>query len=353
MAVPLGTTLCLGMLTDLPVAMPLWVPIYWVLATPVLYLCVFCLWHWRTRFKGKHPYAWAPLFVVGPLAVPFLLHFYSVPCLLYFLVHVVRDIFGTGSYAPNGDSHAPPRFPAIDKRYSYVGTSCSIAGWALVGFGLFSAVVQSGVTWVIFDVFEETAAAYDGRTLTTSETSALILMSRIAIMMVVTCTCSAASAALGGVLLYLGERFSKRLDGSEDTGKEGSRRRTAVAALVGAIGALLVVGGVILALRAREAAEAEANRVASGTRVMVANRDLPTGTVLGVPELEVEEVADEDLPSGYVRPWHGWILLGHKTVVPLTEGQAVQWQDTDAIVHDHPDVARTLARRREGEGEGE
>jgi hypothetical protein len=44
---------------------PLVVPLCAVLALPVVYLLVFSLWHWRTRYAGKHRIAWPILFVVS------------------------------------------------------------------------------------------------------------------------------------------------------------------------------------------------------------------------------------------------------------------------------------------------
>lgn len=110
---------------------------------PNMYLSIFALWHWRTRYKGRwHPFAWA---------VAFVLWWTYLPALGYFLGEILPDMRGKGAYA------TPPEYPddppSLLKQYQYVKSVCYILGWVLLAWAFYASVTIAFAHWMMIDLF--------------------------------------------------------------------------------------------------------------------------------------------------------------------------------------------------------
>ena len=67
------------------------------------------------------------------------------------------------------------------------------------------------------------------------------------------------------------------------------------------------------------------------TDVVAAAADIEAGTVFSKDNLGALTITTNKMPSGYVREEDGYVLLGHKAVVPMKRRQVVHWSYTDIV----------------------
>lgn len=196
-----------------PESCPIWptVPLCGMLSLPVIYLVVFALWHWRTRYAGKCHLAWPILF--GITALP-LLH--TLPCvvltaLVYFFLHLVPDMRSKGAYAlPPTFVVVPPASP-LPNNNQIAKSACFIVGWLLVIGGVFAGAITCIAHWVIWNRFEDILPGEVGKQMTDGIAKSLYLASQIGKITVITCLLSVLAAAVGAVLIQVSQRMRWRL----------------------------------------------------------------------------------------------------------------------------------------------
>lgn len=173
------------------IPMPLQLPL-WIAATvPNLYLTGFALWHWKYRYRGSHPVAWAAAFP---------LFWIYAPALIYFARHIDPDRKGRRPY---GDGAVASDRPAAPGRFQTMRQVFHVVGFALLAWSIFCAIIATMAHWAIFDVFDEAVTGHVGKVLTAGEVQALHV-SHLINRNLVLLLCSAAFAgALGGTLLSL------------------------------------------------------------------------------------------------------------------------------------------------------
>ena len=99
------------------------------------------------------------------------------------------------------------------------------------------------------------------------------------------------------------------------------------------IAAVIVAIAAVVIIRLYIKGEEEKNAALSrGKRVAVAKIDIKAGTTLQAGMLTVKEVPERYLPPRHVTdtPDNVKIVFGMKTLMPIKEGQVLQWTDLDS-----------------------
>ena len=69
------------------------------------------------------------------------------------------------------------------------------------------------------------------------------------------------------------------------------------------------------------------------TTIIAATVDLQSGILLTTNHLGTMSVGDIALPNGYIVPRDYQVLLGHRTISPITRKTAITWFNTDIPVN--------------------
>ena len=218
---PIWVTLHFGYFPN-SFSLPLVVPLLAILALPVVYLLAFSLWHWRTRYAGKHHLAWPILFVVTAWPLFSTLPGSAFTSLAYFILHILPDARGKGIYAnPKPLSTA---FPAssLPQSYQLAQSACFVAGWTLVIGGVLFAAITCFASFAIWNIFEDALPRHVGEEISESIAAALWTVSQLAKINGLTSLLSAIAAALGASLVYASQRLRWRL--LEEQEKEELRK---------------------------------------------------------------------------------------------------------------------------------
>jgi len=79
-------------------------------------------------------------------------------------------------------------------------------------------------------------------------------------------------------------------------------------------------------------------------KIMVAAHDLQPGTTLSATNLTACSSTEGEEPFHAVRWEVAWVLLGHKVIRTVPQGDMVTWNDTDIPVRDCPEIQSFLRR---------
>jgi hypothetical protein len=184
---------------------PAWWPwllicIWLCLFCPNMYLSAFSLWHWKTRYRGRWPFAWAVAFVIW---------WAYLPSLVYFLSYVLPELRGKDAYSKPPEAY--PQISQLPPKYTYLKSTCFVVGLFLVVFGLVSATVTLIAHFAIWNVFEESLPAQIGKPFTESMSNALWCGSQAGKVTVATSFICAVGAGIGAILLVVSQRIRWRL----------------------------------------------------------------------------------------------------------------------------------------------
>ena len=190
-------------------AMPL---VLALLALPVVYLLIFVLWHWRTRYAGRHHLAWPILFVVTSWPLFSTLPGSVFTALAYCALHLVPDARGKGAYACEVAplTLSPPATP-LPKGYQLAKSACFVVGWALVIVGLVAAATTCVLDFMIWNVFEQTLPNQIGKEFTKAVSSTLWGAGQIAKVTGLTSLLAVVAATVGAILIQVSQRLRWRL----------------------------------------------------------------------------------------------------------------------------------------------
>lgn len=190
---------------------PLYQPLFVILILPVIYLHIFSLWHWRTRYGGNHHIAWPILFVVTAWPLFSMLPASVFIALAYCFLNLVPDARGVGAYKnPASPALLPPATP-LPKSFQLVKSACFVLGWTMVVGGVFAALVTCLADFHIWNIFESTLPNEIGNQFTESMSNALWCASQIAKTTSLTCLLATLAAAVGAVLIQISQRLRWRL----------------------------------------------------------------------------------------------------------------------------------------------
>ena len=180
---------------------PLWCVIVSIVFTVIsnLYLSVFSLWHWKTRYKGQYPFAWCLFFVYC---------WFVVPSLVYFFSHILPDINGKGIYAKPPDI---PELSSLQSKYKIVKSFCFVSGWVLICLGIIYSIRFFVAELTISDLFRDALVAHSPKDITDATAQAVIVYSRCMTFTSIMLFISSICIALGGLLIYASQRIRWRL----------------------------------------------------------------------------------------------------------------------------------------------
>jgi hypothetical protein len=175
-------------------------PIYVGLWLPNAYLSTFALWHWKTRYQGRWPFAWA---------IAFVLWWAYLPGLAYFLSYILPELRGKDPYSKPPEALVLP--DPLPQKYRYLKSAFFIIGSFLVLWGLFATVVVAIAHWCIVPVFNDAIPQNIPEKFSQETGSALLMFSTSVSVMFTTVAISGMATALGAILLYFSQRIRWRL----------------------------------------------------------------------------------------------------------------------------------------------
>lgn len=325
-------------------------PRYVVLAVYLLsteYLVTYSLWHWRTRYAGNRPFAWAAFF---PLSA------FALPALFYYAHHIRPDIRQEGAYAPSAPKHEPPL--PLPPKYEVVKSLSFVGGWILVYWAIFATTV-TGLTYAIaLPMFADCIRANVAKEFSKKIGDALVSTVHVWASSITLLCLACGAAVIGSVLLYASQRMKWRLatEGTPSLAEKvqlqavasrESRQRFLFrleqyfrkpAWFVGKVVAgcliLLVSLGVLFWLTMKLSNESAANTSSSDTSVagkeksvVVAFGDLASGSILTTNNLAKKSFSFTNWTTYVVEPdQHRW-LLGLPINRSVKHGQPIYWPD--------------------------
>ncbi len=198
------------------------IPISFLLTIPKLYLTGFSLWHWKFRYRGSHPVAWAVAFAIvwgyafravplaWTLAVPSAWEY--APALLYYALHIHRDMRGAQPY---GAVDSPATRSSLPGRYGTFAQVFRIVGSMLLGWALFTSITGTATYWILFNKFDRCVTRNIGKTLSAGEVDAIHSAHLVNEVMVAMLCVAAITAAVGGCLLAMSHSIRWRLKEQE------------------------------------------------------------------------------------------------------------------------------------------
>ncbi len=182
-----------------------WEPPVWTLPViilgmyfPNLYLAVFSLWHWKYRYRGAYPVAWAALFP---------LFSFCLPTWLYFGQHIQYDLQGKKQYA---DLEPLPGI-VLPSYYNSLRSVCFVLGGALVGWSAFAVALATPTFFILFNKCDQSVAKNVGKVLTAGEVQAFHIMHTMYQLFVFLMCTFTVCCALGCGLLLLANSIRWRL----------------------------------------------------------------------------------------------------------------------------------------------
>ena len=188
----------------------------WLFAAPFAYSVVFCIWHWHTRFRGKHPVFW-PVFTT--LAYPMLVPGAFIIYLTYFFMHVLPDIRGKGAYSrdasiPNVNPLAAP----LPANHNFAKSVWLSLGWSFIVIGLIAATTTLIADFVIWNIVLDRIPELVGKPFTKKFAGAFVGFVNINKICVTTSFLCAATTILGAIFLQIG--YKKKPSKMDETKKD-------------------------------------------------------------------------------------------------------------------------------------
>jgi len=175
---------------------------------PFIWFAVFNLWHWHTRYSGKHQLGWAIIFVIG--AMPFFEYFPlgMLLMLAYFCMNVLPDIRGkTLDIIDAGNK----RTVKIDGKYQTLKSTFFISGWLSISLGFIFAIATGIITFISINKLELNSQGWEGQTITKSMIGLLWVLSQTCKIYVITALMAVILATAGAILLYISQNMRWRL----------------------------------------------------------------------------------------------------------------------------------------------
>lgn len=174
------------------------------MTVPYVYLTVFCLWHWKYRYRGTHDIGWA---------IALAMFWMYAPQVFYHGRHIVMDRKGKGPYAncPDSERRVFPR-----ARYGILRQTCLLVGAALLGWSAYALFASLLGHYTVFNLFNETLAHSVGKTLTAGDVQGIAMTCSTYRLTFAMMTLASASACVGGVLVAISQRTAWRLREQED-----------------------------------------------------------------------------------------------------------------------------------------
>lgn len=184
----------------------------WLLAVPLVYFAVFCVWHWRTRYAGKNHLAWPVLVVTTywPNIITTLPGSFFV-AIVYFFMHILPDIRGKGVYANPPDLVITPPATPLPAKFQLMKSACFTIGWGIIIISLLASTTALIANFTIWNIVAKRIPSLVGHTFTEKNAMAYIGLIDITKICVITNYFFAITAVVGGIVIYISQRLRWRL----------------------------------------------------------------------------------------------------------------------------------------------
>lgn len=184
---------------DMPLTTYFIAPVFWFMTNA--YLSSFCLWHWKTRYKGdSHPFYWALVFFFW---------WAYFPSLMYFLSEMVPDMRGKGAYATLPEASAPA--PIFSPQYYYGKSLCYVTGFLLIALSIIGVGCCTSTGWFILGALIERVPKCVPNEISQSFAPALLRVLEVFQSSHLLLGACAILGILGGVLIAISQRIRWRL----------------------------------------------------------------------------------------------------------------------------------------------
>ena len=195
---------------------PLLLPFFATVTVSGTYLVVYCFWHLRTRYAGRHALSWTILLV---LTTGLVLNTFSASLIipiLYCLLHVLPDAKRKGLYATPPVFKVRARATPLPSSYSTAKSVCFVLGWFFILAGILSTLSIHIANTLIWDAFRSALPGYVGETFTQDLVAPLEVAVTIAKIMSWGGLLSTLSCGLGAILLLISQKLRWRMMEEEE-----------------------------------------------------------------------------------------------------------------------------------------
>jgi hypothetical protein len=314
--------------------------VFYVISTE--YLVTYALWHWRTRYAGSRPFAWAGFFVISAFAVP---------ALCYYAYHIRSDIRQEGPYAPNAPKPEP--LLPLPPKYEVVKSLCFVGGWFCVYWAVLVTTVGILAFAAILTIYAQSIQASVPKEITQKVADLLRLSVYVWASSLATLYMACGAAIAGAGLLYASQRMKWRLatEGtpelqewmqSQPAASSESKRRFLFrveryfrkpAWIVGKVAAgimIFLVGlGVTLWFLITMSNEPAATKSSASTEksIVIAFGDLASGTILTTNNLARSMCLLTNCPPSFIEADQFHLILGRPINRPIKHAHLIYWPD--------------------------
>ena len=190
-----------------------------ILAIPLVYFSVFCIWHWRTRYAGKYPLSWPILVVLTywPNIITTLPGSFFI-AIVYFFMHIIPDLKEKGVYANPPSIRIDSSAPKLPKSFELAKSACFTIGWALLVLSLLAASLTLKANFTIWNVIANRIPQLVGEPFSEKFAEAFIGIIEITKICVITSFLCVIGIAIGAIFIYTSQKLRWRL--LEDEEKE-------------------------------------------------------------------------------------------------------------------------------------
>jgi len=319
---------------------PQWI-VWLVLLVAVVanwYLTVFAIWHWRTRYAGKRPFAWAVFFVYGQ---------FVLPSVFYFFEHILPDIRRRADYAPSVTAPIQPPPPPTREM---VKSFCFVVGWVLIFWATVAAVANMTVFAVLYPYVADCVAANVPKEFSPRIANAILWGINLYTFTVGFLGFCCVAASIGGVLLYASRRAEittteetptpavadvrRRVDDPLLVRIEQRLQKPAFVVWFLAVVAFLFVTvlAIMLPLSDRflkkyDADEAAGKFAPETKKVVVALGALEAGSILGTNNMAMKSFETNDLPDGFIFAEQWKFIAGRRIHKRVEQEKPILLQD--------------------------
>lgn len=196
-----------------PLKLLVWIPLMIAFWFPNLYLTAFSLWHWKYRFRGSHPVAWA-------VAFPFFWGY--LPALFYYERHINPDRKNKRQYS----TVESPETTTMPGYYNTLQSVCFVVGGFMITAATIAVVIMTVAFWVIFGTMNDILPNHVGKVLTSGDVNALRSGFRLSQVCYAILCGTTLFGVIGGILFSVSHSLRWRIKEKEERESSGKASET-------------------------------------------------------------------------------------------------------------------------------
>jgi len=184
----------------------------WLLAFPLVYFSVYCIWHWKVRYIGNHHLAWPILTILTywPNLLTTIPTSFFV-AIIYFFMHIVPDVRKKGKYSQVDQPTATSSSVALPSKYKLIKSTSFVTGWSLIGIAILIAITSCFAHFMIWNTAMGKITNVIGKPFTKEMADGLLAGSEVGKVTVVTILLCSITTAIGALLVHSSHKINRRL----------------------------------------------------------------------------------------------------------------------------------------------